>query len=100
VSWTVPTGPSFAQANGSRGFGDEGSHGAYGTPVGYGAPGAYGGGHDQSGGAGYVDQARKDKDAKKMMMMGAAGGVAVGAIGGALIANALGMFILIPSLST
>ncbi len=83
VIWTVPTGPSYPGAgyDASRGFGDQ-SQGGYGAPG-----GGYPGG--QGGYGGYPDQQKKD-DGKKNMMMGAAAGVAAGAIGGALIANALG----------
>jgi hypothetical protein len=91
VNWSVPTGPSFAQRDENGEFGNEygsGGHGAY---------GAYGSGHDSHGYAGgpYVDHNKdlskesKDKD-KKNMMIGVAGGLAVGAIGGAVIANAIG----------
>jgi hypothetical protein len=89
VIWTAPTGP----------FVDQGAHdssrGAFGGPVpvdaGYGAaagPAGYG-----AAAALDTKDVKKDKkdDSNKKMMMGAAGGLAVGAIGGALIANAMGM---------
>jgi hypothetical protein len=77
VSWTFPTGPSAGGAHGydgGRGFGS-GAAGYGGTP---GAPG-----YDPSG--------KPKDDGKKNMMMGAAGGLAAGAVGGALLANALGL---------
>lgn len=81
--WTVPTLPSYPL------HGDD-SHGAD-----VGAYGAHGGGHGEheySGGGGkYKDPKEKEKEDKKKLMMGAAAGVAVGVVGGAIIANALGM---------
>lgn len=93
VSWNVPTGPSYPQqddaSRGMGGYGDHGSGGYPGGPSGYGAPGGYQqGGYGQGG---YQDPAKEKSDAKKNMMMGAAAGVAVGAVGGVLLANALGM---------
>ncbi|KAH7420069.1 hypothetical protein BKA64DRAFT_32696 [Cadophora sp. MPI-SDFR-AT-0126] len=87
VNWNVPTGPSYPQQgyesnDASRGMGGYGDHGA---------PGGYGGyqqGYQQGG---YQDPAKAKDDSKKNMMMGAAAGVAVGAVGGVLLANALGM---------
>lgn len=50
------------------------------------APPAGGGYYPQ----GQVKDPKSDKDDKKKMMMGAAGGLAVGAVGGALVGHALG----------
>ena len=80
VSWTFPTSPSAGGAGG------------YDANRGYNNPGGYGGvapgGYDQG-------NIEKPKDnSKKNMMMGAAAGVAVGAVGGMVLANALGIFIL------
>lgn len=65
-------------------------------PQGYGAPpGAPPGapyGQDYRGQEGYPSEQKKEKDnSTRNMMLGAAGGLAVGAIGGALIADALSM---------
>ena len=79
MSWTFPTGPSAGGAGGydvNRGYGS--GAGGYGAVM----PG--------------YDQAGKPKDdGKKNMIMGAAAGVAVGAVGGAILANALGLSALL-----
>jgi hypothetical protein len=72
VSWSVPVAPAFAQGRG----GYDASRGA----------GGYGGGYGAGGG--YQEQPKDNS--KKNMMMGAAAGVAVGTVGGVLLANALG----------
>lgn len=74
--WTAPTGPSLGQGA-NRGFGDSYGNEQYGAPQNGGSYGAA------------VDPQKKSD--KSGMLMGAAGGLAVGAIGGALIANAMGM---------
>ncbi|KAF4332109.1 hypothetical protein FBEOM_14100, partial [Fusarium beomiforme] len=70
---------------GTPGYGGHDERG-YGAP-----PGAYGG--DHSGGYGYGHESdrgeHKEKSGKGDMLLGAAGGLAVGVVGGALIANAL-----------
>lgn len=84
MNWNVPVAPAFvSHSGGDRGVG--------------GYSGQYGGQGlgQQAGGYG---QTPKD-DGKKNMMMGAAAGVAVGAIGGLVLADALGMFFL-PTFST
>lgn len=64
---------------------------------GYGPQGGYAPGYDYSqGGEHYSGEKSgkdkdKSKDDKKAMLLAGAGGLAVGAVGGALIANALGM---------
>lgn len=69
----MPTAPSYPQPgfDGQRGF--EGA--------------GYGHGAQMYGQEGHADP-KKDK---KNMMMGAAGGLAVGAVGGMVLANAMGM---------
>jgi hypothetical protein len=85
VSWTAPTGP-FVEG----GFQDS-SRGAYGGPVPAGAGFGAAAGPAGYGAAGAYEAPKEKKDdSNKKMMMGAAGGLAVGAVGGALIANALG----------
>jgi hypothetical protein len=79
VSWTFPTGPS---AGGAGGYDVNRGHGS--------GAGGYGGGTPA------YDQAGKPKDdSKKNMIMGAAAGVAVGAVGGAILANTLGLSVLL-----
>ena len=91
----------------NRGYG-----GAHGSQHGGEASGYYAGGnyaqHDQSyghggqpgGGGPYGGHAAPEhKSNKSGMLLGAAGGLAVGAVGGALIADALGMY-LFPLLMT
>lgn len=82
TQWEAPSGGFQAQGgyqDASRGFG------------------APGGGYDQSqygnpNPGGYPQgEPREEKSDKSGMLLAAAGGLAVGAIGGALIANALGM---------
>ena len=69
------------------GHGDYSHGGQYGG--GHGGHGGYGGHHGDSH---YGDGHHKEKKSGKSgMLMGAAGGLAVGAIGGALVANALSM---------
>ena len=97
----LPSGYSANPPTGSdshsRGHGVPyaGGHGGYpqGGPYGGGpyGGGPYGGGHYGDGH--YSDGHKKEKrSGKSGMLMGAAGGLAVGAIGGALVANALGMY--------
>lgn len=79
--WNFPTYPSISQHgdHDTRGFGDgQGAHG-----------GAYGG-YDQYGPGDHGGSVKKEKDDKKKVLVGAAAGVAAGAIGGAVIADALG----------
>lgn len=79
--WNLPAYSSLSQHgdHDTRGFDD--GHGVHG--------GAYGG-YDQYGHGGHGASEKKDKDDKKKIMLGAAAGVAAGAIGGAVIADALG----------
>ena len=95
VAWTVPTGPSYPQGgDASRGYESgtpQGGYTAYAAPP-AGAPaaspyGALPGAHQEV----KADKPAKN-DSKNNLMMGAAGGLAVGAISGALVANALGKF--------
>ncbi|RDL35882.1 uncharacterized protein BP5553_06494 [Venustampulla echinocandica] len=85
VIWTLPTGPSYPPQGGYP----PQQGGAF-PPQG--AP-AYGAGQDTrgyGGGPGGLDQGKPAKDnSKKNMMLGAAAGVAVGAVGAGLIANAM-----------
>jgi len=88
VIWTVPTSPFTYQGQDPNRGAFDGSapvgagFGAAAGAAGYGAAPTYDSKKNES-------KPKKD-DSKKNMMMGAAGGLAVGAIGGALIANALG----------
>lgn len=79
MSWSLPAGSPYAAPDASRGYGGAGY---VGQPGGHGEAGGYGGGaaHEEA----------KKGDGTKKMMMGAAAGVAVGAVGGMLLANALG----------
>lgn len=92
VIWTVPTYPSIPEhGDAARGYGDGqgGYGGGYGGQGGeYGGQGGYGG-YGEQGHGDNKDTEKDGKDGKKDMIIGAAAGVAVGAIGGALIANAL-----------
>jgi hypothetical protein len=69
-----------------------GSHGGYqDASRGYGEPYSQGPGYNNNSGSGnYQGEPEKEKSDKSSMFLAAAGGLAVGAIGGALIANALG----------
>lgn len=60
-------------------------------PQGYGAPPGAPYGQDYRGQEGYPSEEKKKDNSTRNVMLGAAGGLAVGAIGGALIADALGM---------
>lgn len=59
-------------------------------PQGYGAPPGAPYGQDYRGQEGYPSEEKKKDNSTRNVMLGAAGGLAVGAIGGALIADALG----------
>ncbi|KFY21181.1 hypothetical protein V493_07556, partial [Pseudogymnoascus sp. VKM F-4281 (FW-2241)] len=118
VPTSASLGGGGGHEDGTRGF-DDGHSGGHGYPAagyaggggyppqggypaqgGYPPQGGYGGqqgmGHDAYGaqgayGADLEKEKKKEKDDdKKKMMMGAAAGVAVGAVGGALLMNALG----------
>ncbi|PBP19981.1 hypothetical protein BUE80_DR009210 [Diplocarpon rosae] len=93
VIWTVPPGPSYPgpEHDASRGLGEPyGAPGGYGGQPGYGEPpSGYPSGYP-NGSGGYPEVKTEDKkNDKKNMMLGAAGGLAVGAVAGVLVANAL-----------
>lgn len=100
INWTFPTAPPFSGES-TRGYDDP--HGA--QAAGYYQDGGHGGhgshgydqhGYDQSGHYDEHGEKKKDKkdkkkdDSSRNMMIGAAAGVGVGVVGGALLANALG----------
>lgn len=93
TQWERPI--DHSQGGGDRGHGgggyghdqSRGYGGGYGGAPQYGGP-QYGGYPQQHGGE-YKDKGGKDN---KKLMMGAAGGLAAGAVGGALLASALGTF--------
>lgn len=71
MSWNIPTTTSYGTPRGGPEYGALSGQGC-------GAPGGgYGG--------------ERKKDGKGSMMLGAAGGLAAGAIGGAVLANVLGI---------
>lgn len=100
--------PGFNAGGGSDTRGDP-SHGgapSYGGGPGYGGAPGYGAPPPQQyggypGGSPYPQQQEKQKSGSSGMLLGAAGGIAAGAVGGALLANALGSsgFILPPNIS-
>jgi WW domain-containing protein len=113
--WEHPAPPTGGHGDGTRAFGGPESHGGnhYGgspAPSGYGAPSPYGqpgyGAPSPYGQPGYGQPAPygqpgygqpypeggEKKSSSSGMLLGAAGGLAVGAVGGALIANALSEF--------
>jgi hypothetical protein len=81
VIWSMPTGPSYPS---------QGGYPPQGAPV-------YGAGQNTRGYGGApdgFDQGRPAKDnSKRNMMLGAAGGVVIGAAGAGLIADAIGEFV-------
>ena len=94
VDWNVPVNPSYAHGDANRGFGDgHDGHGGHGGHGGYGGHEHDSYSHGHGGGYGEEHKSKdKAKDDKKNLMLGVAGGLAVGAVGGAVIANALGEF--------
>ncbi|KAK2040525.1 hypothetical protein LZ31DRAFT_40601 [Colletotrichum somersetense] len=95
---TGPQGPSSyapPPSSDTRAFGGDQGHG-YGSPApSYGGAAPYGqppygqAPYDQQGGTNPYGEKDKKKSNSSGMLLGAAGGLAVGAVGGALIANAL-----------
>lgn len=84
---SAPPPSGHGQHESSHGGGYNGGGGGYGGQGNYGRDGG-----------GFYEQEKKDKGSNKNgMLLGAAGGLAVGAVGGALLANALGMTIDGPS---
>lgn len=81
--------PGFNSGGGSDTRGHDPSYGGGGGGPGYGAPPPqqYGG---YPGSSPYPQQQEKQKSGSSGMLLGAAGGIAAGAVGGALLANALG----------
>lgn len=81
--------PAYGDYAGSRGAGGESGYASGG-----GGGGEYRGDQGGYGGGGVVEQEKKDND-KRNMMLAAGGALAVGVIGGAVIAEALGMCCLL-----
>lgn len=90
AQWEAPGYSPPAQDHDARGYPSEHS-GGYGSSSGGGGGGYYGEqgyGHGDGGGGGEVYSEKKSSSSG--MLLGAAGGLAVGAIGGALLHEALG----------